>query len=64
MKKDGQSDVVLIGAGIMSATLGAMLKELAPEWHITIFEKLSCTRQYNASVPTSMCQVIVASLPI
>ena len=41
MKKDGQSDVVLIGAGIMSATLGAMLKELAPEWNITIFEKLS-----------------------
>ena len=37
MKKDGQSDVVLIGAGIMSATLGAMLKELAPEWNITIF---------------------------
>ena len=35
-----KTDVVLIGAGIMSATLGALLKELAPEWHITVFEKL------------------------
>ncbi len=35
------TDVILIGAGIMSATLGAMLKELVPEWNITVFEKLS-----------------------
>ncbi|MDG0789879.1 malate:quinone oxidoreductase [Cohnella ginsengisoli] len=34
------SDVILIGAGIMSATLGAMLKELAPNWKITVLEKL------------------------
>lgn len=34
------SDVVLIGAGIMSGTLGTLLKELAPEWKITVFEKL------------------------
>ena len=34
------SDVILIGAGIMSATLGAMLKELAPDWNIKVFEKL------------------------
>lgn len=34
-----QSDVILIGAGIMSATLGAMLKELAREWSITVFER-------------------------
>ncbi|MFC3040859.1 malate dehydrogenase (quinone) [Virgibacillus xinjiangensis] len=33
-------DVILIGAGIMSATLGTILKELAPEWDITTFEKL------------------------
>lgn len=35
-----KSDVILIGAGIMSATLGTMLKELAPDWKITLFEKL------------------------
>jgi len=36
-----KTDVILVGAGIMSATLGALLKELAPEWEITVFEKLS-----------------------
>ncbi len=34
------TDVILIGAGIMSATLGSLLKELAPDWNITVFEKL------------------------
>ena len=34
-----KSDVILIGAGIMSATLGTMLKELAPDWEITVFER-------------------------
>lgn len=33
-------DVILIGAGVMSATLGAILKELAPNWNIKVFEKL------------------------
>jgi len=33
-------DVVLIGAGIMSATLGTVLKELEPSLGITIFETL------------------------
>ncbi|WP_324671331.1 malate:quinone oxidoreductase [Hymenobacter sp. GOD-10R] len=33
-------DVVLIGAGIMSATLGVMLKELQPELTIAVFERL------------------------
>ena len=35
------TDVILIGAGIMSATLGSMLKELVPDWKITVFEKLA-----------------------
>ncbi|RSK45318.1 malate:quinone oxidoreductase [Hymenobacter rigui] len=34
------ADVVLIGAGIMSATLGLMLKELQPDLTIAIFERL------------------------
>jgi malate dehydrogenase (quinone) len=35
------TDVILIGAGIMSATLGSLLKELVPDWKITVFEKLA-----------------------
>lgn len=38
-KTNQKSDVILIGAGIMSATLGALLKELAPDWRITVFER-------------------------
>jgi len=33
-------DVALIGGGIMSATLGALLHELEPTWSITIVERL------------------------
>ncbi|MFE3103932.1 malate dehydrogenase (quinone) [Nocardia tengchongensis] len=35
-----KTDVVLIGAGIMSATLGALLRQVQPDWSITIFERL------------------------
>lgn len=35
-----EPDVVLIGAGIMSATLGVLLKELQPELTIQVFERL------------------------
>src|SRR5690606_2870197 len=34
-------DVALIGGGIMSATLGAIIKQLQPDWSIEIFETLS-----------------------
>lgn len=42
MSNNGETktDVILIGAGIMSATLGTILKELVPEWNIKVFEKL------------------------
>ncbi|CAN5402149.1 malate dehydrogenase (quinone) [soil metagenome] len=33
-------DVVLIGGGIMSATLGSLLRQLEPSWSITILEAL------------------------
>ena len=33
-------DVLLIGAGIMSATLGVFLKQLQPDWNIEILERL------------------------
>ncbi|WP_210465043.1 malate:quinone oxidoreductase [Rufibacter roseolus] len=35
-----EPDVVLIGAGIMSATLGVMLKQLQPDLTIEIYERL------------------------
>src|SRR5699024_6225430 len=35
-----QTDVILIGAGVMSATLGSLLKELAPDWKIDVYEQL------------------------
>ncbi|NUS91984.1 MAG: malate dehydrogenase (quinone) [Nocardia sp.] len=35
-----KTDVVLIGAGIMSATLGALLRQLQPDWSISVFERL------------------------
>jgi malate dehydrogenase (quinone) len=36
----GTADVVLIGAGIMSATLGSVLKELEPSLKVVMFETL------------------------
>ncbi|KAA5533449.1 malate:quinone oxidoreductase [Taibaiella lutea] len=38
--EDQVVDVVLIGAGIMSATLGVFLKQLQPDWNIEILERL------------------------
>ncbi|MFT4044286.1 MAG: malate dehydrogenase (quinone) [Gordonia sp. (in: high G+C Gram-positive bacteria)] len=35
-----KTDVALVGAGIMSATLGALLRQLQPEWSINVFERL------------------------
>ncbi|MFN8032050.1 MAG: malate dehydrogenase (quinone) [Mycobacterium sp.] len=35
-----KTDVVLVGAGIMSATLGALLELLEPNWSITLVERL------------------------
>lgn len=37
---DEPVDVVLIGGGIMSATLGTYLQELEPEWNIHLYERL------------------------
>jgi malate dehydrogenase (quinone) len=37
---DTRSDIVLVGGGIMSATLGAMLKELQPDMTLELFELL------------------------
>ena len=35
-----QTDVLLVGAGIMSATLAVMLRQLQPDWTIQLIERL------------------------
>src|SRR5690606_29550985 len=44
-----KTDVILIGAGIMSATLGALLKELVPSWEIKVFEKLASAGEESSN---------------
>ncbi|MCF8564369.1 malate:quinone oxidoreductase [Alicyclobacillus tolerans] len=46
---ENTTDVILIGAGIMSATLGSLLKELAPEWEIKVFEKLDSAGEESSN---------------
>lgn len=40
MSEPARTDVVLVGAGIMSATLGALLRRLEPAWTVTLIERL------------------------
>jgi malate dehydrogenase (quinone) len=40
---------VLVGAGIMSATLGALLRRLEPEWSITLIERLDAVAAESSS---------------
>jgi malate dehydrogenase (quinone) len=40
MTLDKKPNIILVGAGIMSATLGILIKELIPDAAITIFERL------------------------
>lgn len=44
-----KTDVILIGAGVMSATLGTLIKELAPEWKIKVFEKLGSAGEESSN---------------
>ncbi|MDU9418299.1 malate dehydrogenase (quinone) [Staphylococcus lloydii] len=44
-----KTDVILIGGGIMSATLGTMLKELAPNKEIKMFERLDSPAQESSN---------------
>lgn len=44
-----KTDVILIGAGIMSATLGSLLKALSPDWNIKVFEKLDKAGQESSN---------------
>ncbi|MGL4340707.1 MAG: malate:quinone oxidoreductase [Rhodoglobus sp.] len=42
-------DVALIGGGIMSATLGALLQQLQPDWSIRIYERLDSVAQESSN---------------
>lgn len=44
-----KTDVILIGAGVMSATLGSLLKELEPKWEIKVFEKLASAGEESSN---------------
>ncbi|AOM81444.1 malate:quinone oxidoreductase [Salisediminibacterium beveridgei] len=47
--KQTKTDVVLIGAGVMSATLGSLIKELQPDWDVHVFEKLDSAAQESSN---------------
>ena len=49
MGEENFTDIVLIGAGIMSATLAALIKELEPEWQITVYEQLSTAGEESSN---------------
>jgi len=42
-------DVVLIGGGIMSATLGTLLRRLQPDWNIQIYERLGALAEESSN---------------
>ncbi len=44
-----QPDAILVGAGIMSATLAVMLKELQPDLKVVIYEKLNSAAQESSN---------------
>lgn len=49
VKVTNEVDVALVGAGIISATLGAMLRTLEPEWTQIVFERLDAPAEESSS---------------
>jgi len=47
--KTQKFDVVLIGAGIMSATLGTLLKQANPDFKIQVFERLGAVAEESSN---------------
>jgi malate dehydrogenase (quinone) len=45
----GTVDVLLIGGGIMSATLGTFLQQLQPDWKIAVFERLGSVAEESSN---------------
>jgi malate dehydrogenase (quinone) len=50
-----KTDVVIIGAGIMSATLGAPLRLVEPDWSITASRDWTASRPRAATRGTNAC---------
>jgi malate dehydrogenase (quinone) len=42
-------DVALVGGGIMSATVGLMIKQLEPTWKVNIYERLGAVAQESSN---------------
>ncbi|GAA1818710.1 malate:quinone oxidoreductase [Agromyces neolithicus] len=49
MNSEETVDVVLIGGGIMSATLGSLLSQLQPDWSIRLYELLGDVAQESSN---------------
>lgn len=49
LKSQEHYDIVLVGAGIMSATLAALLSELNPEYKIAIIERLDSLAEESSA---------------
>ncbi|SES75860.1 malate dehydrogenase (quinone) [Kosakonia radicincitans] len=47
--KEQETDVLLIGGGIMSATLGIWLQDLEPDWSITMVERLDALAEESSN---------------
>lgn len=47
--QEQETDVLLIGGGIMSATLGTYLQELEPQWSMTMVERLDGVAQESSN---------------
>ena len=49
MNSEDTVDVVLIGGGIMSATLGSLISRLQPDWTIRVYERLGRVAQESSN---------------
>ncbi len=49
MNSEESVDVVLIGGGIMSATLGSLIAHLQPDWTIRVYERLGEVAQESSN---------------
>ncbi|WP_438855475.1 malate:quinone oxidoreductase [Agromyces sp. M3QZ16-3] len=49
MNSEESVDVVLIGGGIMSATLGSLISRLQPDWSIRLYERLGRVAQESSN---------------
>ncbi|WP_022890729.1 malate:quinone oxidoreductase [Agromyces italicus] len=49
MNSEETVDVVLIGGGIMSATLGSLISQLQPDWSIRVYERLGEVAQESSN---------------